>query len=86
VWVDRVRRLAQELPQHAAEAVHRADRQPIGRPGQRRQGMIGAEEVARSVDQIDAVAARDRFPGGESFALSDGHDARNIGIARPRVS
>jgi hypothetical protein len=48
--------------------------------------MIGAEEVARSVDQIDAVAARDRFPGGGSFALSDGHDARNIGIACPRVS
>src|SRR5262245_22369057 len=48
--------------------------------------MIGAEEVARSVDQIDAVAARDRFPDGGSFALSDGHDGSNIGIGRPPVS
>ena len=56
--------LAQQLPQHGAEAVHRADRQPVGRPGQRRQRVKSAENVARAVDQIDVVAARDRLPGG----------------------
>ncbi len=79
-------RLAQELPQHGAEAVHRADRQPVGGPRQRRQRVIGAEDVARSVDQIDVVALCHR-PAGGAVALCCCHDGRNIGIgAAPRES
>ena len=38
-------RLAQQLPQHGAEAVHGADGQPVRRARQGRQRMIGAEDV-----------------------------------------
>ena len=48
--------------------------------------MIGAEDVARAVDQIDVVAARDRFPAGRGLGLWDCHDAVNIGIAARAVS
>ena len=59
-------RLAQKLPQHVAKAVHRADRQPVGGPRQRRQRVEGAENIARAVDEIDAAAGRD---GGCAFRL-----------------
>ena len=75
-------RLAQELPQHGAEAMHRADRQPVGGPRQRGKRVIGAEDVARSVDQIDVVALCHR-PAGGAVALCCCHDAENIGIGRP---
>ena len=58
--------LPQQLPQHLAEAVHRADRQPVGRPRQRRQRMEGAENVAGAVDQIDPVAFADMVAGGRT--------------------
>jgi hypothetical protein len=74
-------RLAEQLPQHGAEAVHRADRQPIRGAGQRRQRVIGAEDVARSVDQIDMVALCHRLAGG-AVALCCCHDGGNIGIER----
>ena len=48
--------LAQKLPQHLAEAVHGADRQPVRRPGQRRQRVEGAEDVARPINEIDVAA------------------------------
>ena len=58
--------LAQELPQHVAEAVHGADRQPVRGARQRRQRVEGAENVARAVDEIDAAFGRD---GGCAFGL-----------------
>ena len=51
--------LAQQLPQHGAEAVHGADRQAVGRARQRRQRVEGAEDVARAVDQVDVAALDD---------------------------
>ncbi len=48
--------VAQQLPQHVAEAVDRIELQAVGLAGQRRQGVIGAEDVGRSVDQEDVVA------------------------------
>ena len=78
--------LAQQLPQHAAEAVHGADGQPVRRARERRQRVIGAEDVARRVDQINVVAARDRSPGGGGLGLWDCHDGRNIGIGGAAVS
>ncbi len=48
--------VAQQLPQHVAEAVHGIELQPVGLAGQRRQGVIGPEDVGRSVDQEDVIA------------------------------
>ena len=48
--------VAQQLPQHVAEAEHRIDLQPVGLAGQRRQRVIGAENIAGAVDQKDVVA------------------------------
>ena len=43
-----------QLGQHVGEAVHRVDRRPV-RPRHRRQGMKGAENIGRAVDQIDVI-------------------------------
>ena len=48
--------VAQELPQHVAEAEHGVELQPVRLAVQRRQCVIGAEDVARAVDQEDVVA------------------------------
>ena len=72
--------LAQQLPQHGAEAVHGADREPVRGAGERRQRVIGAEDVARAVDQIDVVALCHRPAGGLGLSVSHCHDERNIGI------
>ena len=56
-------RIAQELVEHVAEARHRADRQAVGLARQGRQGVIGAEDIARAVDQIDMVAFGDGAHG-----------------------
>ena len=48
--------VAQQLPQHAAEAVDGIELQPIRLARQRRQGMIGAENIGRSVNEKDVVA------------------------------
>ena len=61
-------RLAQQLPQHGAEAVHGADRQAVGGARQRRQRVEGAEDVARAVDEIDVAALDD----GRRLALGHG--------------
>ena len=45
----------QQLPQHVAETLHRAHRQAVGLAGERRQRVIGAEDVAGTVDQIEMV-------------------------------
>ena len=62
--------LGQELPQHVAEAEHGVDLQPVRFARQRRQCVIGAEDVAGAVDQEEVVAllqrprARARRRGG----------------------
>ena len=48
--------VAQQLPQHVAEAEHGIDLQAVRLAVQRRQRVIGAENVARAVDQKDVVA------------------------------
>ena len=48
--------VAQQLPQHVAEAEHGIDLQPVGFAVQRRQRVIGAENVGGTVDQKDMVA------------------------------
>ncbi len=47
------------LVQHAAEAGDRADRQAIGGAGQRRQRVVGPEDIGRAVDQIEMMALAD---------------------------
>ena len=44
----------QQLPQHVAEALDRADRQAVRLSRQRRQGMEGPEDESGSVHQIEA--------------------------------
>ncbi len=51
--------LAQQLPQHVAEAVHGPDRQAVRLARQRRQGVVGAEDVGGAVDEVDVVAGLD---------------------------
>ena len=46
----------QQLPQHVAVTRHRAGGQAIGLAGQRRQGVIGPEQIARTVHQIEMIA------------------------------
>ena len=58
------RHVAQQLPQHVAEAEHGVDLQPVGLAVQRRQRVIGAEDVAGTVDQEDVVALSGDFAAG----------------------
>src|SRR6185312_13607250 len=51
-----IARVAQELPQHVAEAGDGPDRQAVGLARQGRQRMIRAENVARPVDEEEVVA------------------------------
>jgi hypothetical protein len=46
--------IVEMLHEHAAEAVDRVDRRAV-RPRHRRQRVIGAEQVARAVDQIEVL-------------------------------
>ena len=84
--------VAQELPQHVAEAEHGIDLQAVGLAVERRQRVIGAEDVARSVDQEDVVAfaaARALWRGrmffaalGADFTADLAGMAPNVGSAR----
>ena len=56
--------VAQQLPQHVAEAEHGIDLQPVRLAVERRQRVIGAEDVARAIDQEDVVALFQRADGG----------------------
>ena len=56
--------VVQQLPQHVAEAEHGVDLQPVRLAGERRQRVIGAEDVARAVDQEDVVALFQRTGDG----------------------
>ena len=59
----------QQLHQHVAEAEHRVGRRAVA-PVHRRQCMIGAENVARSVDQEDPRRPPGPLPGLERAHLS----------------
>ena len=48
--------VAQQLPQHVAETEHRVDLQPVGFAVERRQRVIGAENIGGAVDQKYVVA------------------------------
>ncbi len=48
--------VAQQLPQHVAEAEHGVDLEPVGFAVQRRQRVVGAEDVGGTVDQKDVGA------------------------------
>ena len=50
-------RIVDEFEQHRGKAVDRIDRRAIG-PGHRRQSVIGAENIARAVDQDQPVGRR----------------------------
>ncbi len=60
--------LLDQLVQHVAVAGDRADRQAVRLARQGRQAVIGAEDIARAVDQHQAVSG---FGGGG--VLSVGH-------------
>ncbi len=62
--------VAHELPQHVAEAEHGVDLQAIRFAVERRQRVIGAEDVGGAVDQEDVVALARRT------GLDGGGDAR----------
>ena len=66
--------LAQQLPQHIAEAEHGIDLQPVGSAVQGRQRVIGAENVAGTVDQEHMVALARIFGGrlGRGFGGGSG--------------
>ncbi len=51
-----VARVLHQLPHHVAEAEHRVGRQPVRFAVERRQGVIGAEDVAGAVDEEEMVA------------------------------
>ncbi len=53
-------RLLQQAIEHVAEAGDGADRQAVRLAGERRQRVIGAEDVGRAVDQEEVVAGPDR--------------------------
>ena len=91
--------VAQQLPQHVAEAEHGIDLQAVGLAGERRQRVIGAEDVARSVHQKDVVAFLERraaaaaadgmafFAGlTADFAADLAGMAANVGRARRALS
>ena len=61
-----VARILHQLPHHVAEAEHRAGRQAVGFAVERRQGVIGAEDVAGAVDEEEVVAF---FHGRRGSAL-----------------
>ena len=83
--------VAQQLPQHVAEAEHGVELQAVRFARDRRQRVIGAKHVAGTVDQKDVIALlqgarrgrRLRRLGrfGGSF-LCCGHTADNIGLWR----
>ena len=75
--------LGQELPQHVAEAEHGIDLQAVGFAGQRRQRMVGAEDVAGAVHQKQVVAlfewpCRRISSGGGGFGFGAGWHRPNV--------
>ena len=47
--------IIEQLHQHIAKPRHRADRQAVRFSGQRWQGMIGAKNIARPVNEIEVI-------------------------------
>ena len=76
------RHVAQQLPQHVAEAEHGIDLQSVGFAIQRRQRVVGAEDIGRAVDQEDMVALGGGFRGDgfRSGFWGCFRHGRNLGI------
>ncbi len=70
--------LAQQLPQHGTEAMHGTDRQPVRGTRQGRQRVEGAEDVARSVDEVDVASLDD----GCRLAVGNRRRRRPSGFGR----
>ena len=47
-------KLVDQLPQHGGEAIDRSGRDSVA-IGERRQAMIGPENIARTIDQIEML-------------------------------
>jgi hypothetical protein len=62
-----LRHVAQKLPQHVAKAEHGVDLQAVGFAVERRQRVVGAENVGGTVDQEDMVALARAFGGDRGF-------------------
>ena len=60
-----VARILHQLPQHVAETGHSADRQTVRFAVERRQRVIGAEDIAGAVDEEEMIAF---FHGGRDSA------------------
>ena len=67
-----------QLPQHVAEAEHGIDLQPVRLAVERRQRVIGAENVARAVDQEDVVALFQRRRWQRGPTSFSGRDWRRL--------
>jgi hypothetical protein len=79
--------VAQQLPQHVAEALDGAHRQAVALAGQRRQGVIGAEQIGRAVDQEkpDGGAVLGQFGNIGQRGIGDvGHGRQHRGLGLPR--
>ena len=68
--------LGQQLPQHVAEAEHGIDLQAVRLAGERRQRVIGAEDVAGAVHQEQVVAL---FQRARRRVCGDGRVVRGFG-------
>ncbi len=79
----------QHLPQHVAEARNRADGQAVRLARQLRQGVVGAEDKAGRIDQIDVARRVDGAVHGHERPLLALHltgHARECQIVRARRS
>ena len=70
--------LGEQLPQHVAEAEHGIDLQPVRLAGERRQRVIGAENVGGAVHQEEVVALLER-PRGRAGRRGGGRAAFALG-------
>ena len=75
--------VAQELPQHVAEAEHRIELESVRLAGERRQRMVGAKNIRRAVDQKNVVAllqrgCRSRGLGFRGFLRGFGWHVRDL--------
>ena len=54
-WLFIAARFTEKLPQHIAKALNGTHGQAVALAGKRREGMIGAENIARTINQIEMV-------------------------------
>ena len=54
-WLFIAARFTEQLPQHIAKTLHSANGQAVALACKGWQGVIGAEDIARSINQIDMI-------------------------------